>query len=292
MRIDAHIHLFTPAIIGNVSARPRLLELLHLQAALAPRRLGLQALETALDKAGLDGALMLPTAAAADVPAVNRHAVAQAAECAFLHTAGTLHPAMADPDGELAGLAAAGIRAVKFSSFSQRFAPDAPDTLALFERIAAVNRQTHRPFFAILDTFCEAPAHFGTDPSYITDPRRLGRLVRRFPDVAFVAAHMGGLAAPCGDILRYLPPAPNLYLDTSNAAHTLKAGEFAALLRRHGPERIIFGTDWPWFDPADELPLVESLLGRAGFSETDKARVFGGNIAALLGVPAPPEDHP
>lgn len=292
MLIDGHIHLFTPNIIANVSTRADVLKDLHFQPDKAEKRLDMAALEAALDRCGAHGALMLPTAAAHGVSRTNRQAVARAAESKILYTAGTLHPAMADPDGELAALRSEGVRAIKFSSFSQGFSLDAPETLALFETIAGANRNGAPPFFVVLDTFCRAEQHFGTDPAFITDPRRLGRLVGRFPGIVFVGAHMGGLAAPFDDIIRYLPPAENLCMDTSNAAHTLTNDEFIALLRRHGPDRIIFGTDWPWFDPNDEIPLIGDLLDRAGFTKTDRAKVFGGNMAGLLGLADEPGECP
>jgi len=106
--------------------------------------------------------------------------------------------------------------------------------------------------------------------------------VRTFPGVTFVGAHMGGLTAPFEDIIRCLPAADNLFLDTSNAAHTLNEAEFIRLLQIHGPDRILFGTDWPWFDPVEEIPLIEGLLDRAGYTVNDKAKVLGGNIAELI----------
>ena len=108
---------------------------------------------------------------------------------------------------------------------------------------------------------------------------------------------MGGLTAPFEDIIRCLPTRDNLYLDTSNAAHTLNEAEFVQLLRVHGPDRIMFGTDWPWFDPGEEILLIDRLLDRAGYSVNDKAKVFGGNIAELLAIDiaiagkAPSEDN-
>jgi hypothetical protein len=109
--------------------------------------------------------------------------------------------------------------------------------------------------------------------------------VKQYPGIPFIAAHMGGLTAPFEDICGYLPPSPNLFLDTSNAAHTLSKQEFIHLLKTHGPRHVIFGTDWPWFDPAAEMALISGYLEEAGFSMKDKEAVFGGNIARLLGPP-------
>jgi len=282
MIIDAHVHLFTPKIIANVSVKPEMVAELHLQTDDATQRMGTTALGTALGRSGVHAALMLPTAAADGVSEVNRVAMATAADCEFLNTAGTLHPELKDIKAELEALYDAGVRAIKLCSFSQEFIPDAPATLEMFAQIEAFNRKHMDRFFVVLDTFYKASAYFGTDPCYTTKPACIRRLVRTFPGVKFVGAHMGGLTAPFEDIISCLPAADNLYLDTSNAAHTLKETEFIQLLQVHGPNHILFGTDWPWFDPGEEILLVEGLLDRAGFTSKDKAKVLGENVAELM----------
>lgn len=261
-----------------------MVEELHLQTDEATQRIGTAALGTALGRAGIHAALMLPTAGADGVSEVNRGATVTAADCDFLNTAGTLHPECKDMKAELAALYEAGIRAIKLCSFSQGFMPEAPATLEMFAQIEAFNRNHRHPFFVVLDTFYKAAAYFGTDQRFTTDPACISRLARTFSGIIFVGAHMGGLTAPFEDIIRCLPAADNIYLDTSNAAHTLNEDEFIRLLRVHGPDRIIFGTDWPWFDPGEEIRLIEGLLDRAGYTVNDKSKVFGGNIAELMAI--------
>ena len=284
MIIDAHVHLFTPKIIANVSAKSGMVAELHLQADEATQRIGTAALGTALGRAGVHTALMLPTAGADGVSEVNRAAMATAADCDYLNTAGTLHPECKDLQAELASLHAAGIRAIKLCSFSQGFMLNAPAAMAMFAQIETFNRNHIDHFFVVLDTFYKAAAYFGTDPRFTTDPAHISHLVRTFPGITFVGAHMGGLTAPFEDNIHYLPAADNLYLDTSNAAHTLNETEFIRLLQIHGSNRILFGTDWPWFDPGEEIMLIEGLLDRAGYTVNDKAKVFGGNIAELMAI--------
>ncbi len=84
------------------------------------------------------------------------------------------------------------------------------------------------------------------------------------------------------ELTRDLPPAANLYLDTSNAAHTLTAEQFSSLLRSHGASRILFGTDWPWFGHADEIPKILLLLDQAGFGGDEVRRVMRENAGKLF----------
>jgi hypothetical protein len=136
----------------------------------------------------------------------------------------------------------------------------------------------------VLDTYTRADEHFGADPRHLTTPSRLVALARSHPGLAVVGAHMGGLAADPEELRRELVPLENLYLDTSNAGHVLPPESFAALAREHGPEHVLFGTDWPWFVHEREIPHLRGLLARAGFDDDAQDRVFGGNARLLMGA--------
>jgi uncharacterized protein len=287
MRIDGHVHLFSKRIIDNVSAKTAMVEELGLETGPALGRCRMAALEAAGARAGLDACLLLPAAGLSEIESANTAAILLAAENRWIRPAGTLHPFLPEPAAELDRLHRNGIRAIKLSSFSQRFSLEDPGTLAMLEMVAGFNTETEAGFFLVLDTYYKGNVHFNADPAHITTPARINALVHAFPQIRVVAAHMGGLGAPPEEILADLPPAANLYLDTSNAAHTLDADSFVRLLARHGPDRIIFGTDWPWFNPVDEMPRIDALLDRAGFDAHGKARVFGENMAGLLELDDP-----
>jgi uncharacterized protein len=282
MIIDAHIHQFSAYVIANVARRKEMVAELHLQPDAAARRFGPDVLRQALLRAGVGLALHLPTAKAADVSKMNAKAMALSKSYPFIVTAGTLHPRWDAITEELVRLHAGGVRALKFCSFSQEFQLDGPEALAMWGHIQDFNGQSRTPFFVVLDTYFKAGHHLGCDPAHITTPKRLAFLAGHYPEICFVGAHMGGLDAPVDVLIRDLPPSPNLYLDTSNAAHTLRADAFVRLLKIHGPEHILFGTDWPWFHPQQEIGIIDRLLLKAGFSNHEREHVFGANAAALL----------
>jgi len=285
MIIDSHVHLFSRQIVRNVSQKKEMVQRLHLQTEGAQQRTEVETLKKKMSAAGVHACLLLPTSTAKGVSKTNDLSHKTAGETTGLLTAGTLHPRFSDNTGEIRRLKSRGIRGIKLCSFSQGFALHDPDTTALFDLLQQENRDNANPFFVILDTFYDAHRFFGTNPQFTTTPGRLGRLVSKFPGIPFIAAHMAGLCAPFEEICASLPPAKNLFLDTSNAAHTLKKTEFIHLLKIHGPDHIVFGTDWPWFEPAAEIPLINGLLAEAGFSPKETRAVMGGNMARLLGKP-------
>ena len=284
MIIDSHIHIFSPKIIANVSRRRELVKRLHLQVDAAVVKTTSAALSQDMTAAGVSFCLMLPTAAAPEVRNANRLSWSQAQNHDFLLTAGTLHPDYMDNAGELDWFTEVGIRAIKLCSFSQGFPLTGARAREMFALIQQHNERREKKFFVILDTLFMAGSYFGTQPEWDTTPEKLAWLAKEYPRINFVGAHMGGLSAPEDLLLENLAPRPNLYLDTSNAAHTLSRETFISLLKTHGPEHIIFGTDWPWFSPAAEIELITGLLVAAGFTELEMEKVFSGNIAGLLGL--------
>jgi predicted TIM-barrel fold metal-dependent hydrolase len=57
--------------------------------------------------------------------------------------------------------------------------------------------------------------------------------------------------------------------------------ELVALIRAVGVERVLFGSDFPWYDPVDTVAEVEAL---PGLGAAEREAILGGNAARVLGV--------
>lgn len=226
--------------------------------------------------------ILLPTASPDRVQIENDRYFSVTSSFPRLKTLATLHPQMVNLTDETERMFSLDITGFKFSSFSQRFdiaSDDVEKMLRIIQKISILKRNKYTIVF---DTFNRADVHFGAHGEHITTPAKLNSVVVRHPEINFLATHMGGLVADYDDNRQNLEPATNLYLDTSNAAHTLSTDQFIELLQRHGSDHILFGTDWPWFDHASEIPLIESLLEKAGFDGHQKAAVFRTNAEKLF----------
>jgi predicted TIM-barrel fold metal-dependent hydrolase len=122
--------------------------------------------------------------------------------------------------------------------------------------------------------------HAGDDPAYPgrrrVTPQGLRRVCERFPRLVMVAAHMGGNEM-WDEVEADLAGQP-LYFDTSAAIEALPAERFARLVRRHGVERVLFGSDSPWFSQATALRRVRELP----LSSAEKEAILSGNALELL----------
>lgn len=282
--LDSHIHIFNSKIIENVISRTELVSRVCLYTEGIYDRLSSAALLNDMASGGVSAALMLPTSDVGNLVKTNRACTELAEGIPELFTAGTLHPDHSGIEEELSYLSGAGVRAIKLCSFSQGFALDHPKTRDMFKLIQDFNNTSEKPFSVVLDTLTLADQYFGTDPKNTTTPRGLWKLVSSFPGIDFIGAHMGGLGAPFEELSRDLKPLSNLYLDTSNASHTLSTDQFVQMLQTHGSGHILFGTDWPWFLQSSEVKCVDSFLEKAGFSTQEKEAVFHGNLEKMLGI--------
>jgi uncharacterized protein len=282
MIIDAHVHDFSSKIVANVTKKEEMAKLLCLETKQAKERIGIGDLLQRMKVCNIDSALLLPTAPASIVEKVNSKFIETVRDRKHLFTACTLHPEFENIEKELKRLFENNIKAIKLCSFSQGFKLNSKKTFNLFNLIQEFNHAENYSFFIILDTFTQAHKYFGTNPENTTTPELIETVVKKFPGINFVAAHMAGLKATFQNIKRHILKYDNLFLDTSNATHTLSQDEFVELLKIHGSEKIIFGTDWPWFDFKKEYQIVESLSDKAGFSKAQKEMIFGSNIYKLL----------
>ena len=79
---------------------------------------------------------------------------------------------------------------------------------------------------------------------------------------------------------RVLAGRPNLFVDTSSSLYAIAPEQARALIRLYGADRVLFGSDFPMWDPALEL----TLLARVGLTDDERERVLWRNARELLGL--------
>jgi predicted TIM-barrel fold metal-dependent hydrolase len=283
MLIDSHCHIFTARIVDNMQTRPALVEQLHLNVLDAFKRLEPAALQASAEENGLEVCLLLPSTGPHRIRAENDRFIGFTRTSSKLRTLATLHPMMKGMSHEISRMFDLGIVGFKFSSFSQKFDLSSPEVEVMLTEVGRLAGHRNIRPVVVVDTFARADTYLDANPNHLTTPFKLSQLVNRHQGINFIGAHMGGLLADFDEIRKDLPPASNLYLDTSNAAHTLEEEQFVELLRNHGSSRILFGTDWPWFVHSKEMPKIRNLLVKAGCDRQAQAAIFGGNASRVFG---------
>jgi len=115
-----------------------------------------------------------------------------------------------------------------------------------------------------------------------TAGRQSALVAEQLRNLKLVMSHMGNTLDPGrGDWHWAIAAAkkyPNIYLETCGSSPT--QGFIEAAVDAIGPERILFGTDLPVFDPHVQVAKVQD----AEISSEAKAMILGGNAARLFGL--------
>lgn len=179
---------------------------------------------------------------------------------------GTLYPDYEGNAAEIERLKTAGIKGVKFHPDYQNFFVDEDRMFPLYRQMADAG----------LIAFFHAGIDIGLPPPVHCTPARLITVLDRVPDLTVVAAHFGGFKM-WDDVEKHLI-GRNLWMDTSYTLAWLPAERFVKMARKHGVEKIVFGSDSPWADQGEEI----KLHAESGLTEPELAAVFYDNAARLL----------
>lgn len=258
--IDTHTHIWPDALAPHAVASVGALgEITHCYDGTV------DGLVASMDRAGIDTSIVLPVATkAGQVETINDFSISLLDHPRLVPFA-SMHPDYADPAAELARVAAAGIKGFKMHPEYQAFELDDP-------RMAPV-------YQAAIDLDLTLFFHSGGDVAFTSvrgTPDASARLLDAWPGLHAVLAHMGGFRqwhAVTGRLA-----GRDVYFDTSYTLGHLPDEEFVALVREHGVERVMFGSDGPWTNSTAQL----AHLRRLGFTPEELDAILGGNAERFL----------
>ena len=263
MLIDFHTHAFPEKIAARAVA-----SLSHGSGGMVPQTDGaLTSLKAAMDQDGVDVSVVLSIATnPRQQHCVNDYAMEMNRDDRIV-AFGSVHPDAPDALEELERIAAAGLRGVKFHPEYQCFYADEDRMKPLYRKISELG----------LITLFHAGQDIGFAPPYHCLPEHLlGAL--RWLDTPVVAAHWGGYC--CGPEVIGKLCGENLYFDLSFGYGCIPKPNAQAIIDRHGPDKLLFGSDMPWHRPEWELRLINSL----DISESDKKSILFQNAMKLLNL--------
>ena len=181
----------------------------------------------------------------------------------------SVHPQDPDRIAKLRDYAGRGARAVKIHPTMQRVVPDAPEAMEIYEVCGELG-------LSVLFHAGRAGIEPESSQPYAL-PRYYEAPLREFPGVQFVLGHAGArdVEAMVEIARRY----PNAWLDVHGQGVTV----LDEMIRGAGSERLLFGTDWPFYPLAATLAKVLMVTeGRPAVRDA----ILRENGARLLGLPA------
>ncbi len=259
--IDAHAHIFTDRIAekatNSISAFYDLPMEYHGKVS--------EMLENGA-KAGVDGFLVCsPATTVSQVRSINAFLASVAAAYPMCTAFGTLHPSSETTEEDFEHLRKQKLCGVKLHPDFQKFAMDDPAVYPMYEMIQA----SGMPVLM----------HMGDSRSDLSHPLRLEVVLRQFPKLRVIAAHLGGWYRwkEAREILR---ADDRLRFDTSSSLAFLPPEEIRSMILQYGAENCFFGVDYPMWSYETELERFFAL----GLSDAENRGILAENLTQWLGI--------
>ncbi len=183
---------------------------------------------------------------------------------------GSVHPDYPEPAAEIDLLRQNGIKGLKLHPLFQLFRPDEKRMMPIYEAMGDD-----------MIAFFHAGAGLSTGgKEVLATPSRIANVMKNFPNLKVVAAHFGGYKL--FDEAEHCLAGKDLYFDTSwpPGLKVLDADAVVRVIRKHGYEKILFGSDSPTADSVAEIQYIDNLK----LKDTEKEAILGGNARILLGL--------
>ncbi len=257
---DIHTHIFPDPI-----AR-RTVDKLGRIAKIKPSYDGTrQGLQESMAEAGINGALNCPIATKPEqVESILRWA-SQTSRWPILNLA-SIHPNSANPEEILQNVAKAGLAGIKLHPEYQEFTLDDPRMIPIW--------RTCRDLDLLI--MLHAGADIAFSPPFRTSPATIAELLEKYPGIKLIAAHFGSWNM-WDEVMNTIAGSTAL-IDTSFTMGLLDDEKFVELARRHGVDKVLFGTDTPWRSQKSDLQHFLSLP----LTEEEKQMILWDNAARLL----------
>jgi len=157
---------------------------------------------------------------------------------------GTLHPESEDIRGDFEHLLEIGLQGVKIHPDIQAFKLDDYRCLKMYE-------------------LCEKAGvpiliHTGDYRYDFSNPNRMRPILDIYTNLTVIGAHMGGWSV-WEEAYEKLSACPNFYVDCSSTFPFWEVEKARDLMLRWGSDRILFGSDYPMWNPKNELDTFLSL---------------------------------
>ncbi len=142
---------------------------------------------------------------------------------------GTLHPEYGEFEKEIDRIISLGLKGIKLHPDFQFFNID--------------DKRMYPAYEIIRDRKLPILFHMGDENYDYSSAHRLVKVMNDFPGLVVIAAHLGGHLK--WDEAAELLYGKDLYMDSSSTARKLSPEQIKKIIRRHGADRILFGTDYP-----------------------------------------------
>lgn len=198
------------------------------------------------------------------VQTINDYISSECEKYSEFYGFGTMHAGYEDKIGEVQRLTNLGLKGIKIHPDTQEFDMDDKRMFELYDYL----QQEDIPLLI----------HCGDYRYDYSHPRRLKNILKLFPKLTAIGAHFGGWSMH--DLAYEYLHDENCYLDTSSSFCMTGLKRAKELIQMYGAERMVFGTDFPMWNVAEELDRFLSL----GLKDEEYELILHKNAEQILKI--------
>lgn len=176
---------------------------------------------------------------------------------------GSVHPARKNIEEEIDYIIKLGLRGIKLHPDFQAFDADCENACKIYEYA-----QNKLPVLF----------HVGDLKSDRSHPRKIRHVHDMFPNLKIIAAHLGGYTK--WDEAEEFLIGEDVWFDTSSTLQCLPPERVETIIRKHGIERCVFGTDFPMHNQAY---VIDEFM-KLNFSKKEFEDILWKNMHRFLKI--------
>lgn len=218
------------------------------------------------EKAGIDHFVVQSVATTPkQVSSINNFIANSVAESNGKFTGlGTLHPNSEDIKADVDEIISLGLKGVKLHPDIQQFKIDDYRMLKIYE-------------------LCEGKLpiliHTGDHRYDLSNPNRMMPILDIYKDLTVIGAHFGGWSV-WDEATEKLSNYKNFYVDCSSSLYAMTSEKAKELIMAYGTNRVLFGTDYPMWEPEEELERFMQIE----LSDEQRNDILYNNAAKLFNI--------
>lgn len=229
----------------------------------------LDAIKKSMNENHIDASVVLPIATTLTQSASINKFASEINNKNGIYSFGSLHPFQEDWESVLYDIKEKGLRGIKLHPEYQKFYIDCSEAVRLLKKCEELD----------LIVMLHAGNDVGIAPPSHCMPDRLRRVLDcHVSGEKIIAAHLGGWEA-WDDVEKYLVETP-VYFDTSYTLSCIDKEQFVRIVKNHGSDKILFGTDSPWRNQGKTAEQLSSV----GLTDEELENIFYKNAQKLLKI--------
>ena len=247
MLIDFHTHIFPEKIASGALDVLKAGVLKHENKVAISFYDGTKdGLTCTMQESGVDISVTLPIATKpSQTDSINSYAMS--VSCEKIISFASLHPANENTDEILESIKKAGFIGIKLHPEFQQYYVDSPEIIKILKKAEELE----------LYTVFHAGSDIGLPPPVHSTPMHLKKALEHVSGNYIIAAHLGGWRM-WDEVEKHLVGTP-IYFDTAFIKDHISKEQALRIIKTHGSNKILFGSDGPWESPKDTLAFLHSL---------------------------------